>query len=114
MVGTPMESSTCESGLNTQHFSLSNSEKGTLRFPFVASNMFDPVAVTKWSPSHRGTHEYSVRVMSCASVIAERLQRIDAGGSEGRAGACEDGYGEEDCKRASEDDGVIGFDAEEL
>lgn len=34
------------------------SEKGTLRFPFVASIIFDPVFVTSLSPSYRGSSDY--------------------------------------------------------
>ena len=34
------------------------SEKGTLRFPFVASIIFDPVFVTSLSPSYRGSLDY--------------------------------------------------------
>jgi hypothetical protein len=37
------------------------SETGTVRFPFVASIVFDPRVVTMQSPSHRGTYKYSVQ-----------------------------------------------------
>jgi hypothetical protein len=45
------------------------SEKGTLRFPSVASIVIDPIVVTKWSPSHRGSNEYTVRYQFTFSAM---------------------------------------------
>jgi hypothetical protein len=36
--------------------------KRGLASPFVASIVFDPRVVTSWSPSHRGTHEYTALI----------------------------------------------------
>lgn len=44
------------------------SEKGTLRFPFVASIVIDPRVVTSWSPSNRGSSEYSVLVLARTKI----------------------------------------------
>ena len=43
------------------------SEKGTLRLPFVASIVIDPGVVTSWSPSNRGSTEYNVAAVQLKS-----------------------------------------------